>query len=148
MQIFSTFEISASGLTAERLRMDVIANNIANVNTTRTAEGGPYQRQRVAFTPRGQKPEFFVQLPGMVKEREMGTGVRVAGIFNDPTPPRMAYDPGHPDANQQGYVAMPNVNIVSETVDMMTATRAYEANMSVMNAAKGMLLKTLDLLRG
>ncbi len=148
MNIFSTFEISASGLTAERMRMDVIANNIANVNTTQTAEGGPYRRQRVVFNPRGQKPEFLVHLPGMVKERQIGEGVRVVGVFKDAAAPRMVYDPGHPHADARGYVAMPNLNIVSEMVDMMTATRAYEANLSVISAAKGMFLKTLDLLKG
>jgi flagellar basal-body rod protein FlgC len=148
MQIFSTFEISASGLTAERLRMDVIANNIANANTTRTAEGGPYRRQRVVFSPRAEKTDFFVPMPAMTKETSIANGVHVVGVVEDPTPPRMAYDPGHPDADARGYVAMPAINIVSEMVDMMTATRAYEANMTVMNSAKGMLMKTLDLLKG
>ena len=147
MEMLSTFEISASALTAERLRMDVIANNIANANTTRTAEGGPYRRQNVVFVPRGEKAEFFLPLPAMVKDRQPGEGVKVQGVYTDPAPPRLVYDPGHPDARPDGYVEMPNFNIVTEMVDFMTATRAYEANLNVMSSAKGMIMRTLDILK-
>jgi len=146
MGLFPAFEISASALTAERMRMSTIMNNLANA--TRTAEGGPYRRKRVVFSPRGQKPEFFFRLPNMAKTQELGKGVRVQGIYQDPSPFRMVHDPGHPDANVDGYVAMPNINPVTEWIDFMTATRAYEANLTVMNAAKGMATKTLDILKG
>ncbi len=148
MSIFSAFDISASGLTAERLRMDVISNNIANANTTRTIEGGPYKRQRVVFEPRGEKADFI--FPAMFdKTKKMSSleGVKVTGIVNDPSPPKMVYDPGHPDSNKDGYIAMPNVNIVKEMVDMISASRAYEANVTAMNSAKTMAAKALDILK-
>jgi len=148
MGIFNAFAVSASGLTAERLRMDVISNNIANVNTTKTMDGGPYMRQRVVFEPRGEKAHFL--FPAMFdKTKHAGNleGVKVTGIINDATPPRMVYDPGHPDAGKDGYVAMPNVNIVKEMVDMISASRAYEANVTAMSSAKTMADKALDILR-
>lgn len=146
MSLFNSFAISASGLTAERLRMDVIANNIANANTTKTAEGGPYIRQRVIFEPRGEKLGFLV--PFMFEKNKRISqfqGVKVTGIVRDPEPPRLVYDPGHPDADKDGYVAMPNVNIVKEMVDMISATRAYEANVTAINSAKTMAAKALDI---
>ena len=146
MGILNAFAISASGLTAERLRMDVISNNIANVNTTRTVEGGPYSRQRVIFEPRGEKTgSVFPYVFDKTKQAALFQGVRVTGIVNDPTPPRMMYDPGHPDADKDGYVAMPNVNIVKEMVDMISATRSYEANVTSINSAKTMAAKALDI---
>lgn len=148
MGLFNSFAISASGLTAERLRMDVISNNIANVNTTRTEAGGPYQRQRVIFEPRGEKLNFM--FPAIFEKNKMikqFQGVRVTGITDDPNPPKLVYEPGHPDANADGYVAMPNVNIVKEMVDMISATRAYEANVTSLNSAKQMAAKALDILR-
>ncbi len=146
MSLFTSFAISASGLTAERLRMDVISNNIANANTTKTSEGGPYIRQRVIFEPRGEKLGFLV--PFMFEKNKRISqfqGVKVTGIIKDPTPPRLVYDPGHPDADKDGYVAMPNVNIVKEMVDMISATRAYEANVTAINSAKTMAAKALDI---
>lgn len=146
MGIFNAFAISASGLTAERLRMDVISNNIANVNTTRTVEGGPFSRQRVVFEPRGEKANsMFPYVFDRTKQTNQFQGVKVTGIINDQTPPRLMYDPGHPDANKEGYVAMPNVNIVKEMVDMITATRAYEANVTSINSAKTMAAKALEI---
>lgn len=169
---FSVFAISASGMTAERLRMDVIANNIANVNTTRTPEGGPYRRQVVTFVPRGPQPQplagisdpFHALVDNVVARvqfrfpfsavgpihvapegREEVGGVHVAGITSDMSPLKLAYDPGHPDADKNGYVAMPNVNVVKEMVDMISASRAYEANVSAMSAAKTMMSKALDI---
>ena len=149
MRLFSSFEISGSGLTAQRLRMDVVANNIANVNTTRTAEGGPYRRQRVVFEPR-QATEFVLPFSMEAQKRANagGSGVRVVGVSNDPSAPKMVYDPGHPDADERGYVAMPNIQLVNEMVDMISATRAYEANVAAINSAKSMAAKALEIGKG
>ena len=148
MSMFGGIDAAASGLTAERLRMDVISNNIANVNTTRTETGGPFRRQYVVFEPRtAQKQSFSSMLSGaMASSRpQAGDGVRAVGIEADNTQGNLIYDPGHPDANANGYVQMPNVNIVTEMVDMLTATRAYEANVTAVNAAKSMAMKALDI---
>lgn len=147
MGLFQAIDASASGLTAERLRMDVISNNIANANTTRTAEGGPYRRQMVVFEPRSDQVSFEQLLTQQLQPGQLdtGNGVRVTGITKDTTPFKLMYDPNHPDANQQGYVQMPNVNVVSEMVDMITASRAYEANVTAVNAAKSMAMKALDI---
>jgi flagellar basal-body rod protein FlgC len=142
MGMFGAIDAAASGLTAERLRMDVISNNIANVNTTRTAAGGAYRRQMVVFAPREGETAFAQILSEKVGT---GNGVKVVGITKDNSPARQIYDPNHPDANQEGYVEMPNVNVVSEMVDMITATRAYEANVTTINAAKSMALKALEI---
>jgi len=135
MGLFDALNVSASGMSAERLRMDVIAANLANANTTRGADGKPYQRQEVILQ---EKSPSFGEVLG---------GVMVAGIVNDPTPPRRVYDPGHPDADKDGYVTMPNVNPVTEMVDLITSSRGYEANVTAMNAAKQMFTKTFDVLR-
>ena len=141
--MFGAIDAAASGLTAERLRMDVISNNIANVNTTRTAEGGAYRRQMVIFAPMANGTNFAQVLS---ERLDAGNGgVRVMGISKDNSPTHKLYDPAHPDANKDGYVEMPNVNIVTEMVDMITATRAYEANVTVLNAAKSMALKALEI---
>ncbi|MBC8016109.1 MAG: flagellar basal body rod protein FlgC [Sporomusaceae bacterium] len=142
MGMFGAINAAASGLAAERLRMDVISNNISNVNTTRTAEGGAYRRQMVTFAPRESETQFSKVLS---EHLDTGSGVRVVGISKDNTPTRKIYDPAHPDANKEGYVEMPNVNIVNEMVDMITATRAYEANVTVLNTAKSMALKALEI---
>jgi flagellar basal-body rod protein FlgC len=136
MQVFSALDISASGLHAERVRMDVIANNLANVNSTRTPEGGPFRRQLVIL--KGMSQGISADGTG---------GVRVAGVVDDPTPFPLVYNPGHPDADAQGYVQMPNVNVVEEMVDMMTALRAYEANITAIDATKSMLGRALDIIR-
>ncbi len=142
MSFLSAMRISASGLTAQRLRMDVIANNIANVDTTRTPEGGPYLRQRPVFTTRGpQSGTLLAQQPESVM------GVRVAAIVQDPAAVKQVYMPDHPDADAQGYVQFPDINLVTEMTDMLSATRAYEANVTVLNAVKGMAMKALELLR-
>lgn len=144
------FDISASGLTAERLRLDTIANNLANVETTRTPGGGPYRRQEVVFAPR--TPGFLQILSlfngggisgGPVTPDQLG--VRVVGIVEDNSPPRLTYDPSHPDANQEGYVAYPNVNVIKEMVDMISATRAYEANVTAMNETKLMFQRAMEI---
>jgi flagellar basal-body rod protein FlgC len=133
MGIFTSLRISTSALTAERLRMDVIASNIANAQTTRTANGGPYERQRVVFRP----------VSGDV--REPGQGVAVTAIVSDLRPGNTVHDPSHPDADAQGYVTYPNVDIATEMVDMISATRAYEANVVALQAAKTMATKALEI---
>jgi flagellar basal-body rod protein FlgC len=139
MGSFSSLDISASGLSAQRQRLDVIANNIANASTTRTPQGGPYRREEVLFSARLAPFGFGPAQPA---------GVDAPSIVNDPTPSKQVYDPGHPDADARGYVQMPNVNVVREMVDMVSATRAYEANVTAMNAAKTMAVKALELGKG
>lgn len=143
--VFAPFAISASALTAERLRMDVISNNIANANTTRTILGGPYIRERVVFSPRFDPAPGFAPLLATMTREGLPVGVRVTGIQKDPSPPKMVYDPGHPDANAEGYVSYPNVNVVNEMVDMISASRAYEANITAFNATKSMALAALSI---
>lgn len=147
MGMFFGIDASASGLTAERLRMDVISNNIANSNTTRTETGGAYKRRFVVFEPRTREPKTFekalMQAVGL--SRQTGEGVRAVSIMEDDTQGPMVYDPGHPDANADGYVEKPNVNIVTEMVDMITAQRAYEANATAITASKAMASKALDI---
>jgi|SRR5690554_6436021 len=141
MSTFRAFRISASGLTAERLRMDIIANNLANAETTRTPEGGPYRRQMPVFAPileQAMRPSFS-------RTGQVGQGVRVVGIVSDSSEPRLVYDPQHPDADADDYVAMPNVNVVQEMVDLISATRAYEANITALNAAKTMAQRSLEI---
>jgi flagellar basal-body rod protein FlgC len=134
--IFGALGISASGMSAERLRLDVIAENLANADSTRGADGRPYQRKQVVL-----------QQAGGTSFGEVLKGVQVAGIQADPTPGRRVHDPGHPDADANGYVTLPNVDSVTEMVDMITASRGYEANVQAMNTAKAMFLKTLEVLR-
>lgn len=147
MLLFQAMDTSASGLTAQRLRLDVIANNLANANTTRTAEGGPYRREVPVLTAR-HPSSFNAFFLGALAGGEIPGGVMVASIEKDPRPPKMVYDPGHPDADARGYVAMPNVEVVSEMVDLIAATRAYEANISSINAFKAMAAKALEIGRG
>ncbi len=130
MSLFSTFNASASGLTACRLWMDTVANNLANVNTTRTPEGGPYKRQDAVFAAKGGAT---------------GGGVKVVSISQDSGPPRLVHDPQHPDADASGYVAMPNINVITEMVNMIAASRAYEANVTALTAAKSMAMKALQI---
>jgi flagellar basal-body rod protein FlgC len=143
--VFAPFAISASALTAERLRMDVISNNIANANTTRTVEGGPYIRQRVVFAPRFDPAPTFSPLIPMMTPEGLPVGVRVTSIQKDPSPPKLVYDPGHPDANAEGYVAYPNVNLANEMVDLISASRAYQANITAFNATKSMALEAMSI---
>ena len=147
MGLFMGIDASASGLTAERLRMDVISNNIANSNTTRTERGGAYHRRYVVFEPRVREPKTFEQtlMRAVGLSRQTGEGVRAVQIAEDNTQGPLVYEPGHPDANAEGYVEKPNVNIVTEMVDMITAQRAYEANSTAMSAAKAMASKALDI---
>ncbi|MCE5198753.1 MAG: flagellar basal body rod protein FlgC [Armatimonadota bacterium] len=131
----SSFDISASGIFAQRTRMDVIANNIANADSTRTAEGGPYRRQTVTF-----RAAYDDAIGG-----NAAAGVKVDGVQQDPTDYRSVYDPGHPDADKNGYVKMPNVNVVEEMVDMISATRAYEANVTALNSTKTMISSAIEI---
>lgn len=157
MSLFKSIDTSASGLTAQRLRMDIISNNLANVNTTRTSEIGPdgkvlpYRREIAVFETR--QPSFGDLLSKKLSERNtdsdsVGNGVRVVGVVKDEEPFKMVYNPNHPDANKDGYVLMPNVNVVTEMVDMISATRAYEANVTAINSAKSMAAKALEIGRG
>ena len=139
MGLFDAIDISGSGLSAERLRMDVTAENLANASTTRGPDGGPYRRKSVVLEQQGGG--------GFGAALAQARGVQVAGIAEDPAPPRRMYDPGHPDADADGYVAMPNVNPVTEMVDLITASRAYEANVTAMQTAKTIFNKTLEVLR-
>jgi flagellar basal-body rod protein FlgC len=143
MSLFGGLEISASALTAERLRMDVVAENLANAQTTRGADGQPYRRKEVVLQERAGS--FGASLSAAMNQR--GGGVEVAGVVEDQTPLKQVYDPGHPDADENGYVAMPNVDTVTEMVDLIGAQRAYEANVTAMQAAKQMFSRTLELLR-
>lgn len=138
----TTLAIAASALRAERQRLDVIASNLANANTTETAAGGPYRRRNVVFTSEAVGSDFGDTLASLGQGPQ---GVQVTGIVEDRTPPRMVFDPGHPDANPEGYVAFPNVNPVTEMVDLQTATRAYEANVQVVNATKRMAESALAI---
>lgn len=147
MSFMQSLDISASALTAQRLRMDIIANNLANVNTTRTAKGGAYRRQMPVFTERPGEESFRQVLQRTLEDR-IGRGVRVTAIIEDQSPLKMVYNPDHPDANRDGYVAMPNVNTVMEMVDMISATRAYEASVTAINSAKSMAMKALEIGRG
>ncbi len=144
MNLFGAMATSGSALTAERLRLDIIANNLANVNTTRTAQGGPYRRQMAVFAPRGQQVQWL--FPGVEpKEPFRGRGVRVVGVVEDGADFKSVYMPGHPDADAAGYVAYPNVDVTTEMVDLLAATRAYEANVSAISAAKTMVQSALDI---
>lgn len=145
MRMFQALETSASALTTERLRMDVIANNLANYRTTRTAEGGPYRRRTVVVEERsGTFASALAQQAG--RPAEPGLGVRVAEIATDPSPFKEVYDPTHPDADPAtGIVRMPNVDLLTEITDLMLAQRMYEANLTALNAAKSMALRALEI---
>ncbi|MHB9291420.1 putative flagellar basal-body rod protein FlgC [Hollandina sp. SP2] len=150
MGIFNSINIASTGMSAQRLIADVIADNIANASTTRTAEGGPYRRSRVIMRPKTEGPYWRSPfLPDMM-DNGPGQGVRVVEIQKDlTTKNRLVYDPTHPDAitsgPQEGYVEMPNVDIVTEMVDMIAASRAYEANASIIDGSKAMFQRALDI---
>ena len=146
---YSSIEISASGLSAERLAMDVIANNIANVNTTRTPQGGPFKRQLVVFAQKiDEQAKQQASLAGG-NPSSVGNlnGVQALQIIDDPSPDRLVYDPGNPQADGQGYVHYPNIQIIKEMVDMMAAQRAYEANVSAIKEARAMGNAVLGVLK-
>ena len=166
MSFFNSMNVAASGLTAQRARMDVHAQNLANIDTTRTAEGGPYQRRVAVFEERRENMNSFAamfdrlvrgqqgiqsavgfdaafnRLSGRPQE---GRGVRVHSIVTDETPGPRVHDPGHPDADAEGYVMRPNVNVVGEMVNMISASRSYEANITSINITRGMMNRTLEM---
>lgn len=143
MDFFSSINVSSSALSAERTRMNLISSNLANANATRTPEGGPYKRKDAVFAATPMENRFNRALDGATGQQVRQ--VEVSQIVEDQNPPRLQYDPGHPDADPQGYVAMPNVNVVEEMADMIGATRAYEANVTAVQAAKSMAMKTLEI---
>lgn len=151
--MFKQLSISASALTAQRLRMDIIAANIANATTTRgrfvDGQWEPYQRKMAVVEPRGQNAfdRFLANAMGN-EGQSPAQGVRVAAIVEDQSPFRLVYDPSHPDANEEGYVRLPNVDLTKEMVDLLSATRAYEANVTAFNAGKNMDMKALEIGRG
>ena len=150
MSFFDAISIAASGLTAQRTRMDVTSENLANADTTQGANGQPYQRQEVVLQQVGGG--FNAALSSAMGTRAVGGGpvaggVQVGGIVSDPTPDQSVYDPGNPAANAQGYVKMPNVNPVNEMVDMIDESRSYQSDVTAMTTAKQMFEKTLDLLK-
>ncbi|MBI4299536.1 MAG: flagellar basal body rod protein FlgC [Chloroflexi bacterium] len=143
MGIFTGFSISGSGLTAQRFRMNVVSNNIANLETTSTPEGGPYIRREVVLSPlitRSLRP----QRPGLRGQASI-QGVEVAKVQEDRAAPKVVYEPDHPDANADGFVTYPNIDLVSEIIDMNAALRAYEANVTALNSAKAMAMKALEI---
>lgn len=142
MSLFSAFQISASGLAVQRKRIDVISENLANVSSTRTPEGGPYRKKNVVIS---SAPISFEQSMETFLKPQDVQGAKVVGIEKSNEPPRLIFDPGHPDADASGNVALPNVNAMEEMIDMMTASKSYEANITVFNAAKTMMLRTLDI---
>ncbi len=151
MSMYSSIEVSASGLSAERLAMDVIANNLANVNTTRTPEGGAFKRQLVIFAQKQEQdpnatfdPIDSSDASDPGKSRD---GVEAVGIVNDTGPDRLVYNPTHPDADANGYVHMPNIDVVKEMVDMIAASRAYQANVTAIQEARSMGSAALGLLK-
>jgi len=176
MNILNAFRTSASALTAQRMRLDTIANNVANVETTRTDEGGAFKKQTVVFSSRASEnnglprfgpmqqviknaggfgripdlalPSFVKHRPQMFNQSVSSGGVEVVDVNVDVEPGARMYNPGHPDADAQGYVTFPNVNLVTEMTDMLSATRAYEANVTVLNSAKQMAVKALEIGRG
>lgn len=147
MNISNSFGISASALTAQRLRMDVISSNIANAETTRASVVNgvavPYKRKMVVMEP--NKSSFSTMLQSQMQGGGAGNGVRVTEIKEDPSPLKPVYDPTHPDANAEGYVYMPNVDIAKEMVDMISASRSYEANVTALNSTKAMIQKALEI---
>ncbi|WP_164668999.1 flagellar basal body rod protein FlgC [Virgibacillus doumboii] len=150
MSIFNAINTSASALTAQRLRMDVVSSNIANAQSTRATinENGefePYRRKMVVMEPTGQSFKSFLHNASANSTSSQGSGVKVSEIVEDESPFKVVYNPNHPDANEAGYVEMPNVDPLKEMVDLMSATRSYEANITSLNASKNMLLKALEI---
>jgi flagellar basal-body rod protein FlgC len=141
MDVLNTFKISGSALKAHSLRLNTISSNLANVETTSTPEGGPYKKQSTYFQT---KPLSFQEhLDGKVRQNLKG--VEVSKIIEDQRPPRKVYNPSHPDAQEDGYVEMPNINVLEEMVDMMSATRSYQANVTAIKSAKRMAMKALEI---
>jgi flagellar basal-body rod protein FlgC len=157
MNLFGVMETSGSAMLAERMRAEVVAANMANAETTRTADGGPYRRQQVVFAADRGDSGFLNSMvsAGSASSGSLGSnavdavapGVHVAQVITDPSPPLMRYDPGHPDAGPDGYVAYPDINPVTEMVDLMGATRAYGLNGSAVQAEKSMITSALEIVK-
>jgi len=147
MNLFGMLGVSRSALTAERMRAEVVTANMANAETTRTEEGGPYRRKLVVF--RSQEPTSFPHIMNarLASSGAEEAGVKVAGVVEDPAPPEMRFEPGHPDADAKGFVAYPNIEPVKEMADLMGAVRAYELNSSAVQATKQMIQQAIDILR-
>lgn len=147
MSMFSAFNVNASGMTAQRYRMDIISENVANANTTRTEDGTPYRRKIVTFEEKPGQTSFSRVLGNAkIGLGYSGNGVKVSRVYEDTkTEMNMVYDPSHPDADENGYVTYPNVNIITEMTNLIDASRAYEANATAFNASKSMALKGLEL---
>lgn len=143
MGFLSSLDISGSALTAQRMRMDVVAQNVANIDTTRDADGNPYRRRMVIF--QAQDGQTFSQALNSEMSGTAGTGVKVTELIEDPSEFKYEYDPQHPDADEFGYVRKPNVELAREMVDMMSATRSYEANITLLNSTKSMAMSALDI---
>ncbi len=143
MDFFDAMNTSSAGLSAQRLRMNLISGNLANVNTTRTKQGGPYRRKEAVFAAQPVN-QSFKRILADRQNNKLST-VQVARVIEDRNPPVMKYDPQHPDADEKGYVAMPNINLMEEMVNMISATRGYEANVTALKAAKDMALKALEI---
>lgn len=145
MSVFKTFGVNASGMTAERYRMDIISQNVANANTTRTEDGTPYRRKIVTFQEKGTDIKSFETMFKRARGMDTGDGVKATGVYEDQSDMTMVYDPSHPDADENGYVLYPNVNIVTEMTNMIDAERAYQANATAFSASKSMAMKGLDI---
>ena len=146
MGFLSSLDICASGMTAQWMRMDIASENITNANTTRTEDGGPYRRKMVVFEPAAPDNTFKKHMSREILRQKDGTGgVKVAEIVEDERPGELVYDPTHPDANADGYVEIPNVDILKETVDTMAASRAYDASLTAFNIFKTMASRALEI---
>lgn len=145
-ELFTSMHIGASGMSAQRSRMDIVAENIANAESTRTRDGGAYRRRQVVFQATPIEQRFSEVFKSSMAQGERQS-VRVVDVAQDPRPFRKVNDPGHPDANAEGIVELPNVNMVEEMVDMNSAARSFEANVTTMEASKRMFMRSLDLLR-
>ena len=142
MSLFSALQVSASGMAAQRTRAELLVENMANAENTRTPEGGPYRRKDVVFLSETQASPFSASF-----QNELSTGVNVADVVTDDRAPELRYMPGHPDADANGYVAFPNLNPAEEMVNLMNAQRSYEGNVSAMSAVKDMIQRSIDLLK-
>lgn len=142
MSLLNALSVSGSGMSAQRMRAEILVENLANAETTRTPEGGPYRRKDVVFSTTDITSPFSA-----VFQREIGAGVGVAEIVTDTRPPELRYQPGHPDANPEGYVAYPRIQPAEDMIDLMTATRGYQTNVAAMSAIKDMIQRSIDLMR-